>query len=224
MPIFSGRRYGRWTAIARAGNRRWLFRCDCGTEKRLYPTIMTRKTKPSRSCGCLASELIAKRNTTHGMSKINMREYRIWCGMRHRCNNPRDRAYQSYGGRGIKVCDQWLDFTNFLADMGRSPPGSSLDRIDNDRGYEPGNCRWATQRQQARNTRTNRLIEINGDVQCVMEWAERFGLPYGRVLQRLTMGWSPEEALELTPRIKWAGTRRAQPTALILSELQRRAG
>lgn len=105
--------------------------------------------------------------------------------MRTRCNNPNTRAYQNYGGRGIQVCAAWGSFTQFLADMGEAPEGLSIERVENDKGYEPGNCRWATPKQQARNTRANRLIKHNGETLCLSEWAERLGTTADVLWKRL---------------------------------------
>lgn len=114
------------------------------------------------------------------------RTYRIWKAMRTRCNNPRVRAYPRYGGRGIKVCPRWDSFSAFLADMGEAPEGMSLDRWPDKSGnYEPGNCRWATPKEQARNMRVNRLIEHDGETLCLSEWAERFGTTSDVLWKRL---------------------------------------
>ena len=115
--------------------------------------------------------------------------------MKARCLNTNAPNYTSYGGRGITICERWMSFVNFLADMGERPPGTSLDRIDNDRDYCPDNCRWATPRQQSRNTRIARLITFNGETMRVVEWAERLGLNEYIIRSRLKYGWSVERAL-----------------------------
>lgn len=105
-------------------------------------------------------------------------EYNIWVMMRQRCNNPRNKRYKDYGGRGITVCERWDNsFTAFLSDMGLRPPGTSIERKNNDGNYEPGNCIWATREQQALNTRSNLRIEINGVTKTLTEWADHFGVP-----------------------------------------------
>lgn len=132
----------------------------------------------------------------HGMSARE--EYGIWNHMRQRCHNPKNDRYASYGGRGIKVCDRWREsFENFYADMGPRPPGAQLDRVDNDKGYSPENCRWATRKEQQNNTRANRIVEFNGERRTIAEWASLRGLPYARVQTRLHRGWTPERALGL---------------------------
>jgi hypothetical protein len=123
-------------------------------------------------------------------------EYKAWAAMKARCLNPSDAAYAAYGGRGITVCDRWLDSSAFLEDMGKRPsPKHSLDRINNNGNYEPGNCRWATARQQIRNTRRNVNVEFNGKTQCLMDWSIETGIGFKTLQCRLlNYGWTPEEA------------------------------
>ena len=119
--------------------------------------------------------------------------------MRARCEKPYIGNFHRYGGRGIKVCDRWQQFENFLADMGLKPSAKhSIDRVDVDGNYEPGNCRWATATEQARNTRQNRLVTVDGVTRCVAEWAEVNGIKYVTVKMRLRSGWS-ETAAVTTP-------------------------
>lgn len=136
--------------------------------------------------------------TSHRMSKTP--EYRAWSDMRRRCA---DKENLLYGGRGITVCDRWLEsFESFMADMGLRPSdGHSLDRIDANGNYEPSNCRWATITEQNRNLRANRRLEWKGEVRCLSEWSEVTGLPYGLIYDRLDAGWTTEAALT-TPAIK----------------------
>lgn len=122
--------------------------------------------------------------------------YNAWRHMINRCENPNDNRFAYYGGRGIKVCERWRSsFENFLEDMGERPPNRSLDRIDNDRGYEPGNCRWATRKEQARNKRTTRFIVFRGERRPLVEWAEILGIPAYSIWNRIRLGWTDEEAL-----------------------------
>jgi hypothetical protein len=122
-------------------------------------------------------------------------EYRSWAAMRGRCNNPSNQDYASYGGRGISVCDRWNDFSNFLADLGPCPDGFSLDRIDVNGDYLPGNCRWANAKTQARNKRTTRWIVINGQTKSLAEWSEISGTDYRAIQKRIRRGWSQSDAV-----------------------------
>lgn len=118
-----------------------------------------------------------------------------------RCQNLTDQAFRDYGGRGIRVCERWLAFENFYADMGPRPsPKHSIDRIDNDGNYEPGNVRWATVKQQARNTRCSRIVRFGGRTMSLAEAAELAGLNISTVRGRFSRGWSMEEALEAPAR------------------------
>jgi hypothetical protein len=131
---------------------------------------------------------------THGMA--DSPEYRVWCHVLARCGTATDAAYDNYGGRGITVCDRWLTFTNFYADVGPRPsPQHTLERIENDGNYEPGNVRWATRKEQNRNKRNNRLLTFNGRTQCIAAWAEEIGITWAALRARLRLGWSVERAL-----------------------------
>ncbi len=130
---------------------------------------------------------------THGMSKTTT--YTIWKAIHQRCSNPNNDNYSRYGARGIAVCARWCSFENFLSDMGERPVGMSIEREDNDKGYEPGNCRWATPLEQSRNRRDNRMITYQGVTLCVTDWAVRQGLPGQCLRHRLKKGWSLDKAL-----------------------------
>jgi hypothetical protein len=149
----SGRRFGRLVVRAYAGAKRWDCVCDCGSHTVVWGGHLRRGE--TKSCGCLHRELAKACATKHGM--YGTREYRSWQGMKQRCCNPEHVAYESYGGRGITVCEEWrLSFEAFFADMLERPPGTSLDRINNDGNYEPGNCCWSDAKQQAENRRPQR--------------------------------------------------------------------
>ncbi len=139
-------------------------------------------------------------NTTHGHRRGDKKssQYTAWINMKDRCCNPKYKTFSSYGGRGIKVCQRWLDsFEDFLSDMGPKPSaGHSLDRFPDKNGnYEPGNCRWATVKMQNRNKRNNRTITLNGITKSTSEWAEEHGLANSTVKARLNRGWSAERSL-----------------------------
>jgi len=155
----SGKRFGKLEAIERKGidaqgRALWECRCDCGNTVEVRAVSLT--TKNTKSCGCLAKELVGNRSTTHGACVDHKRtkEYRSWRNAMNRCYYQKSNRYTYYGARGISMCDRWRNsFEKFLSDMGRCPAGKTLDRKDNDGNYEPGNCRWATSSEQRKNRR-----------------------------------------------------------------------
>ena len=184
-----GQRFGRWLVIAEApsvSRTQWLCRCDCGVEKNVLTIHLTRGK--SVSCGCYKDEKTAARLKTHRMTESD--EYRIWSLMKGRCCNPNIPHYDIYGGRGIRVCDRWLEsFEAFYSDMGPRPSKEySIDRINNNGNYEPGNVRWATDVEQARNTRRNVYVIYEGERIALSEAAERSGINYGTLKWRLGAG------------------------------------
>ena len=123
--------------------------------------------------------------------------YRVWCTMKERCSNPHHKSFRRYGGRGISVCQEWLDFSVFRdwALASGYADGRTIDRVNNDGNYEPGNCRWATRREQNRNYSRNRMLTFNGDTKCVQDWAQELGINSTTILFRLKTGKTTEEAL-----------------------------
>lgn len=183
-------RYGR-LAVLESVKGGWLCRCDCGATV----TVTGSHLREGRvvSCGCYHAERQREVPRTHGMKHSDI--YNIWVGMRQRCNNPNAESYPDYGGRGIKVCEAWDDFEQFARDMGERQPGQTIERLDVNGDYEPGNCCWAGKVQQARNTRRNRLITLDGETKTLAEWCEVRELPYWTVHARLRRGAPPERAL-----------------------------
>lgn len=195
-PVFDmlGVRVGRLVVSRRgaansSGNIQWVCLCDCGKETEVRGQLL--RTGVTKSCGCLAVEK-SKGRASHGHARVGLLspEYRSWLAMKKRCG-PNYSQRHLYGGRGIMVCERWMKFDNFFEDMGRqpSPEHRSIDRYpDNDGNYEPGNCRWATRKEQGRNKRSNRIVETG---ECVAEVAERSGLAYDTVYNRIAkLGWS----------------------------------
>lgn len=175
----AGRAYGSLTAIEKVGNNPknrnaiWRFSCSCGLTCEIDGyDVRSGKVISCQSCAAERSRL---GTVKHG--KTNTREFATWTDIQTRCYNPNSTGYASYGGRGITVCDRWLEsFDNFLADMGPRPAGMSIDRKDNDGPYSPENCRWASRIEQARNKRNNVWIEINGERRTLSEWAAHYGV------------------------------------------------
>lgn len=189
----SGTICGRWTVLTYLGKSYWLCRCECGTERAVFTGNIT--DKKSLSCGCLRDEMASKKNRTHGLSKTA--EYKVWAGMKRRCQNPNEKAYADYGAKGVTVCQRWHDsFEAFLEDMGKRPsPKHEIDRIENSKGYEPGNCRWATRPEQAQNKTSNRSITFRGVTRVCAEWARVLGIHRSTIEYRLDHGWTVEDAL-----------------------------
>ena len=135
-----------------------------------------------------------KKKEKHGL--VGTREYRAWSDMLTRCRNSKFIKWKDYGGRGIKVCQRWQDsFLAFLEDVGKCPEKHSLDREDSNKDYEPGNCKWSTQAEQMRNTRRNRLLEHNGKIQCLTDWAIECGSTFAAFYHRIERGWTIEEVI-----------------------------
>jgi hypothetical protein len=192
-----GRVFGRLTVVEKVGYRRWRSTCSCGgTAISKAQNLVSGKAK---SCGCLARELAANLKRTHGAS--DTRAHNTWNGIIQRCTNPNNPHFRNYGGRGIAICDDWLEFANFLRDMGQPPKGCSIERVDNNAGYSKQNCIWADRTTQQRNRRVVQMVELHGEKRCLSEWAEIYGLPQSLVLSRVhALKWSLEEALGITER------------------------
>lgn len=201
---YAGIVFGRLTAIilverdiTSSNNHIWKFRCECGVEKNIR--IQFVRNGNTSSCGCLARELLVKRNTTHGKSRLHHIEYKVWKDMRTRCSNINNKEYHNYGERGIVVCDRWKSFANFLEDMGSKPsPFHSLDRIDVNGNYEPSNCRWADIETQANNKRCTPKILFNGEEKTMQQWCRALNIEHSKVAYRLSTGKTLEESFAKT--------------------------
>ena len=194
----AGERYGRLVAVRQNGfiqypSRKsvlWECVCDCGSV--VTKPLSSLRSGYASSCGCLVKEGGNRR--THGMSKTT--EYHSWASMVSRCRCNRNTDYHLYGGRGIAVCERWIDsFENFISDMGMKPSKKhSIDRIDNNAGYSKENCRWATPAMQSRNKRNNRIIEFNGERKVIADWASDLGINFASLLERMEK-WPLHRAL-----------------------------
>lgn len=203
----TGRKFGRLTVAKRAENKgthaMWLCKCDCGKEKIVSGSdLLSEKTK---SCGCYHKEKVISMNTTHGMS--NTRLHKIWFGMKARCFNENNEKYENYGGRGITICPEWIgengfyNFAKWAYDNGYDENAErgeyTIERKDNNKGYSPENCRWATYKEQANNKRNSKRIEYNGEIHTLSEWSDILEKDYSTIWKRIKkLGWSVEKAFE----------------------------
>lgn len=200
----TGQRFGRLVALGpvshtKQGKMKWLFQCDCGNTS--VTSLDALRNGNTQSCGCLKVELTPLVWRTHGMSDHPL--YETWCGMIKRCTNPNDRKYSYYGGRGVTVYDEWRNsFESFHTYVSQLPyygiAGYTLDRIDTNRGYEPGNIQWSSRKSQTRNRRNTLMLTFRGKEQPLATWAEELNIPYGTLKNRVQRGWSTERVL-LTP-------------------------
>lgn len=194
----TGQKFGRLTVVEyhSTKNKRamWLCRCECGNE-RIHSTSNL-KAGDTLSCGCYRTENIQRIRTTHGM--FGTRIYSIWSDMKRRCTDSSVVGYENYGGRGIKVCEEWTNFESFYSwaiDNGYSD-NLTLERIDVNGNYEPNNCKWATMIEQANNKRNNVIVEIDGVSKTVAEWSRLTGIPYMKIYKRVRRGWQGRKILD----------------------------
>ena len=169
----------------------WEVQCDCGTIK----TILGYKLVygHTKSCGCYRKDFPKLTKTLWTKEEKCLRS--IWRAMKHRCLNPNNKHYKDYGGRGIIVCERWLDFNNFLVDVFPRPPKFSLERINNNENYCPENVRWASMKDQQNNRRNNRKITLKEITKTLTEWSRETGLSIHVIFYRLKRGWSIERTL-----------------------------
>jgi len=184
----TGNKYNMLTVLGYVGSSKWNCKCECGNTKILRTAKIT--TGQTMSCGCLA-----KNNATkHGA--VGTLEYQSWTGMKARCTNANNPSYLNYGGRGITICNRWLNsFENFLDDMGNCPLGHSIDRINNSKGYYKENCEWKTSQQQALNRRNNDLQTYKNETKPLKKWCDELNINYKKIYARIhTLNWSTEKA------------------------------
>lgn len=212
----SVQRVGRLTVVGltpHANPWRMMCRCDCGAFKAISVYALAKAT--IKSCGCLRDETSSQNHRKHGgrshHSGITEPVYYVWQQMLRRCYTVSNKAFHNYGGRGITVCDRWRDdFAAFRDDMGPRPDGFTIERIDNNGNYEPGNCRWIPHAAQARNRRNNVVITAHGESKLLTTWAAETGLNRETISGRLDRGWTPEEAVHPERRNRWSRQPRAR--------------
>jgi hypothetical protein len=202
----SNNRYGKLVAIERSknisGKTAWKCKCDCGNITYVSTSNLT--CNRIKSCGCLKLEKLLERSTTHNQRHTHL--YDVWKSIRQRCNNPKNRGYHNYGGRGITICEEWdksfETFYKWSYANGYSTENQkdeklklTIDRIDNNGNYEPSNCRWVDRKTQASNTRIAKFFTINGETKCFSEWCRIFGIHRATFDRRIKNGWSIEKAI-----------------------------
>ena len=201
----TNQRFNRLTVLRRGENTKrgqiqWVCECDC---KNIVTVEASRlKSGKTKSCGCYQKETVSKIKKKHGMCAHPL--YSIWEGMKERCNNPKHKAYSNYGGRGIKICAEWESFTGFYewAKHGYAK-GLTLDREDNNKGYEPSNCRWITYAEQMHNTSRNVPINYNGRTMDIEQWSKELGIKYDTLYARLfRYKWTVEKSFTTPVRIR----------------------
>lgn len=185
----TGNQFQFLTVLGYLGKGKWHCRCECGNTK----IVSTAKLNNGhvKSCGCLAKTNAIKHNAT------GTREYITWTNIKARCTNPNNKAYKNYGGRGIAICDTWLNsFEVFYRDMGDCPKGFSIERKDNNKGYYKENCIWASAKTQSMNRRSNFIVNYRGEDKPLKQWCEDLKLDYKKVFARIKqLGWTVERAL-----------------------------
>lgn len=202
----TGKRFNQLLVIRRVGTSihgqpKWLCKCDCGNEIEACSDILRKKQKSCRDC-------FKKRNTKHGLSKHSA--YHIFILMHERCYNPKTFGFSNYGGRGIQVCKRWFSLENFIKDMGDRPSALySIERKNVHGNYTPTNCKWATDKEQSRNTTTNVHLTLNGRTATMIEWSEITQIPYATLQYRRKAKWTTDDMLTI-------GTQKKKPKRKII--------
>lgn len=199
MIDLTGERFGRLMVVSATrlkGKLAWECDCDCGNTHIVQSKYL--HAGKVNSCGCIRRERSRSGVAAFKHGHCSHPLYNVWRGLHERCYNEKTESYRHYGGRGIKVCERWSDFKNFLKDMGERPlPTDTIDRIDNNGDYEPDNCRWADHKTQCRNRRTNHLLTCDGQTKTLAEWAEITGIGYATIKTRVdNLGWSDSAAIK----------------------------
>lgn len=196
-----GETFNKWIVIGpgektKDGHKTWLCECNCENHVQRYVREYDLISQKSKSCGCLQKEKVKEFKTKHGQCNSSL--YNIWSEMKQRVKNEKNEHYRDYGGRGIKICDSWLDFENFYkwAINNGYQKGLSIERKNVNGNYCPENCEWIELKHQQRNKRTSNKIKINKEEKCLAEWCQIYDMPYDTVRARIKLlGWEPEKAL-----------------------------
>lgn len=194
-----GKKFGLLTVESLAGRSElrqivWNCKCSCGEKIMVFGNNM--KNGHTQSCGCLRLNF-GMSKITHGHSRKGRvsKTYKTWKGMKERCQRVKNKHFKYYGGRGIKVCPRWKKFQNFISDMGIAPIGMQIERKNNNGNYEPSNCKWVTQTEQANNKSTSVRISFNGLTLTAAQWSRRLGLNEKKIYSRAAKGWKPKKIL-----------------------------
>lgn len=201
----TGLKFGKLTALKRVSNDKyghaiWLCECECGNQISVLKSSLT--TGRTRSCGCLFKQTRHTAAKTHGQSKTRL--FGVWVNMHERCENPHRKDWRYYGGKGVKVCDEWSEFTAFAEWATRNGYSDNLtiDRVDVNGGYNPDNCRWVSWEKQMNNTTRNRRITADGKTLTLAEWAKESGIKYRTLQWRLSHGWDERRSVIQVARYK----------------------
>lgn len=191
----SGLKCGALTVINRSGSNKrgeiiWLCKCVCGSKREFRGPLLRNGT--ATNCGCMGR---VKGKHGHAKKDSETETYQSWLHMRQRCNNQNNDSYEQYGGRGITICSSWDSFEKFLSDMGERPNGTTLERVDNEKGYSRSNCQWSDKKSQQRNRRSNHIIKTKRGEMCISEAAELYGINQSVLGARIRRGWDVEIAL-----------------------------